>query len=247
MPTLQLTSAATPFVERIAVVERPLIHINVAMDRDGSLASFRRNGESISCNTDWRRVHELREQYDAVAVGGRTWLMDRPRLDVRSERLGRAPNRQPARVIFAGSHRCAVTPVNRPTYVIGSTLLEGKGICAMETQGCLLRRPLQWLYHNHIRSMLVEGGPTLLWSFLEQGCVDRLTVFVRAACPESALSAANTLFSGFPLISTQPLGEGVLLEWSGRLEEFQLPVVHSLPGSKLLIKNYSKSAETNRA
>jgi riboflavin biosynthesis pyrimidine reductase len=180
----------------------------------GSMTAQPAGASSLSCDADWRRVHELRERYDAVAVGGLTWLLDKPRLNVRPERLGREPKRQPARVIFAGGRLCLVTPDERMTYVIGSNVLTGENILFNKVEGRPLGEPLAWLYQQRIRSMLVEGGPTLLCSFIKERLVDRLTVFVRAACAERALNAVCALFGGLPEPNTHPFGAGILLEWN---------------------------------
>src|SRR5262249_39031187 len=152
-------------------MERPFIHINFATDADARSDEAR----SISCETDWRRVHELREQYDAVAVGGRTWNCDRPRLTARSERLGREPRRQPARVVFAGRWRCTVSNTPGTTYVVGSTLPEGDRCIFVPSETRDLNGQLQGLARMGIRSMLVEGGPMLIRSFLIQNLADRVT------------------------------------------------------------------------
>ncbi|HEV7857545.1 MAG TPA: dihydrofolate reductase family protein [Pyrinomonadaceae bacterium] len=192
--------------------QRPFIHLNLAMNQQGQVASAEGNALPLSCLDDWRRVHHLRERCDAIAVGARTWIKDRPRLTVRGERLGREPQRQPARIIFAGSHQCVVVPDGRPTFVIGSAALEYDEITLIRAQGWRLREPLQWLHAYGIRSLLVEGGPTLIRSFLSEGLTDLVTLYVRTTCVESAIKAASALFSELSSsIAAQPLGEGILL------------------------------------
>ncbi|MBO0883909.1 MAG: dihydrofolate reductase family protein, partial [Mycobacterium sp.] len=62
---------------------RPFIHLNFAIDQWGRHCGASGKPLQVSCGQDWQRVHALREQYDAVAVGAQTWLLDRPRLNVR--------------------------------------------------------------------------------------------------------------------------------------------------------------------
>jgi riboflavin biosynthesis pyrimidine reductase len=195
---------------------RPFIHINFAAEDVGGAEAPLAHSGNISCHADWRRVHELRERYDAVAVGGRTWNLDRPRLTIRSERLGREPHRQPQRVIFAGSHPCAVAP-GAPAFVVRSNGGMGGGAVALAMTGHDLEAPLASLHAHGIESMLVEGGPTLLRSFLRQGLADAMTVYVRAGTAEAADRGVRDSLGALPdAFRVSAFGEGFLLE-AGRI------------------------------
>ncbi len=177
----------------------------MASDGGGSLA--------ISTAEDWRRVHQLRESYDAIGVGARTWRNDHPRLDVRREHLGREPRRLPVRVIFGGQQACPITPCHQQTYLIGSQPPEAADVIFLETSGYGLERPLQKLRERRVRSMLVEGGPTLIRSFIGQDCCDRLTVFVRTSLSPAARRLLRELLPEAPRPSSQAFGGGILLSW----------------------------------
>lgn len=193
-------------------MQRPFIHINLAMDAEGRVASPSGSALALSCREDWRRVHRLRESLDAVAVGARTWLLDRPSLTARVERLGREPLRQPARVIFAGSHLCPVEPGGRPTFVVSRDAPVCENLVHIRSCQHRLGGPLRLLRRHGIRSMLVEGGPTLLRSFLSAGYADRVTLYVRTRRTETALEASAKFGAEFPPWSeARPLGRGVLL------------------------------------
>lgn len=196
----------------------PFIHINFAMQDATLLQTSSIIDGNVSCCTDWQRVHHLREQYDAIAVGGRTWNLDQPRLTVRAERLGREPKRQPLRVIFAGSQPCAIQLAAERTFVIGNgASFQGCGhasdLVSLPMQGHDLREPLQALYRHGVRSLLVEGGRTLLHSFFRQGFADVVTVFARASSVERAVHLAREEL-GLRLtdLRVSPFGEGFLLE-----------------------------------
>jgi riboflavin biosynthesis pyrimidine reductase len=166
----------------------------------------------ISCDEDWCRVHRLREEYDTVAVGARTWIRDQPRLTARSERLGRQPLRQPDRVIFMGRHRpFVVGPDTRRTFVVGARMPRAAGVSFIQATDHTLYRPLEALYRYRIRSMLVEGGLKLLESFLRQGCIDHVTTFVRTDCPEAAIRVFDRALAGILITDLASLGTGVLL------------------------------------
>ncbi len=198
-----------------AAVVRPFVHLNLAVRVDGCVAGTDGQPLTISCEADWRRVHLLRESYDAVAVGGRTWSRDQPRLTVRREVIGRDPSRQPARVIFAGSAPCDLGAAGSGrTFVIGGAQRLGAHPSALflPAAGRELAGVLAALHGHGIRSLLVEGGPTLLRSFLEQGEFDRLTVYVPTADGAAARAAALRVLAGVPELGSRPFGCGKLLD-----------------------------------
>lgn len=188
---------------------RPFVHINFATTSSGDMAD--RSG-AISCDLDWSRVHELREQYDAVAVGAGTWNCDNPRLNVRRERLGREPKKQPLRVVFLGGQKCMAGSTNSQTIVIGSDLQPSNGATYFPSYSRELSGPLDSLRQHGVQTMLVEGGPTLIRSFLQQGAADAVTVYVRCGCVDAAVRGARAVIPEMPLfLRAERFGEGVLL------------------------------------
>lgn len=188
---------------------RPFVHINFATTANGDMGNF---SGAISCNRDWTRVHELRERYDAVAVGAGTWNCDNPRLNVRRERLGREPRQQPMPVVFLGGQSCSFGSVHPQTVIIGSNPLAAAGVSYFPSRGRELAGPLDSLWRHGVRTMLVEGGPTLIRSFLQQGIADAVTVYVRCGCVDTARKAAGTVVPEISsTVRAERFGEGVLL------------------------------------
>lgn len=199
-------------------MRRPFIHINFATEDARSISQPQGLSGNISCGADWHRVHVLRERYDAIAVGGKTWNIDRPRLTVRPEKLGREPRRQPNRVIFAGSQPCAMSHPGALAFVISSHDHVDPGAVALPMSGHDLNVPLASLYEHGIESLLVEGGPTLLRSFFSQGLADCVTIYVRARTAEGADRGARDTLGALPVeFRASAFGEGFLLE-SGSAE-----------------------------
>lgn len=189
---------------------RPYVHLNFALGADGASCDARGRALNISCAQDWQRVHALRERYDAIAVGARTWINDRPRLTARAEHLGRAPLRQPLRVVFGGNTPLVIEASGRTTFLVGECSLAG--VTQVETRGHELGPALACLAEHGLRSMLVEGGLTLASSFITQGVVDELTVYVGTRDPLLAIERARAQFGEVPEWRTvQRLGAGILL------------------------------------
>ena len=197
-------------------LRRPFVHINFAIDQSGHMNEQNGRAVNLSCGKDWQRVHELRERYSAVAVGARTWILDRPQLTARQDCLRRAPRQQPDRVVFAGRTPCPIKPDSRRSFVVGSVHHADNNCIHIKSTGRDLKKPLETLFNHGIDTLLVEGGMTLLKSFINQKLVDRLTIYVCANSPEKAILALSHKFPELPTayMDIVPLGEGMLLSYS---------------------------------
>ena len=127
----------------------------------------------------------MRANVDAVVVGVGTVLADDPRLTVRDYP---EPRRQPVRVVFDSSLRTPVsaavvqTARETPTIIVSRApepmrrrALESHGVQVMEAG--TIRTALGKLKEQGIRSILLEGGPTLAQAFLKEKLVDRIALF----------------------------------------------------------------------
>ena len=194
-------------------MNRPFVHVNFAIDQYGRMNQKNGQAAELSCEEDWQRVHALRERYSAVVVGARTWTQDQPQLTVRKDRLGRAPQRQPDRVVFAGRTPCPIKPDSRRSFVVGlaeNAGNEGIHIHAIDRN---LEKPLETLFNHSVDTLLVEGGMTLLESFMRQKMVDRFTIYVCTNSLDKALKAVSAKFPELPAdaMDAVPLGKGMLL------------------------------------
>jgi len=138
---------------RTWVVERrPFVTFKVAATLDGRVTVP--GSRWVTGEESRRLVHLLRARSDAVAVGMGTVRWDNPTLDARDVPV----LRQPRRLAFGRG-----------------PLPEGS---ELELRSGPLGEELQALATEDVQSLLLEGGPTLAASFLEQGLVDKLLVFV---------------------------------------------------------------------
>lgn len=179
-------------------MEKPYVHINVAMTADGKIDTFERHGAAISSKRDKERVDRLRAAADAVMVGGRTLLDENPKLTVKSaelraEREGRGLTPNPAKVgivttadlgpdsdfLNAGPARIVIFTTQR-TSKVQLQFLRARGVVVYlhDTKRVDLPAALSTLKETGINRLMVEGGATLNFELLRLGLVDELTAYV---------------------------------------------------------------------
>jgi 2,5-diamino-6-(ribosylamino)-4(3H)-pyrimidinone 5'-phosphate reductase len=179
-------------------MKRPYVFLNVAMTADGKIDTFERRGATISSQRDKERVDNLRAEADAVMVGGRTLLMENPKLTVKSAELraarearGLTPN--PVKVGIAtnadlkpASEFLTEGPARVVIFTTQATsreqleLLRTRGVDVFvhNTGRVDLHRALGTLKELDINHLMVEGGGTLNFELLRLGLVDELTAYV---------------------------------------------------------------------
>jgi diaminohydroxyphosphoribosylaminopyrimidine deaminase/5-amino-6-(5-phosphoribosylamino)uracil reductase len=183
----------------------PYISLKTAQSLNGAIATESGNSKWISGEESRRYVHQLRAEYDAVAIGKNTALLDNPELTVRM-----TEGRNPYRIVFdtnlaiSGNLRLVSDNERQKTIIIASyelhntnkaKQLQDKGVSIIFTGNAKdgrtdLRQALKELYENHkIASVLVEGGSSLLNSFLKHGLIDEYHLFIAPKIIANGLNA----------------------------------------------------------
>ncbi len=166
---------------------RPFVIYKVAVTLDGRVTVP--GSRWVSGEESRRRVHELRAESDAVAVGMGTVRADDPALTARGVEVAR----QPRRLAFG-----------RGPLPAGSELELRSGPLAEE---------LQALGADGVRTLLLEGGPTLAGAFLAADLVDKLLVFVAPRLAGTGAGPVAELPEPVELrrLTCEPVGEDLLL------------------------------------
>ena len=170
-------------------MKRPYVIVNCAMSADGKIASPTRKPIRISGEEDIKRMYQLRNNCDAVLVGIETILADDPKLTVK-EKYVQHP-KQPLRVILDSNAR---TPPHALVLNDVSTTLiitrRGKQKyfsqsnvevveCDLDKDGDLdVHQILDILHRKGVKKLLVEGGGSVIWTFLQNKVVDDLFIFI---------------------------------------------------------------------
>ena len=213
--------------------KEPFVILKAAVTLDGKIAT--RNGDSkwISGETSRRFVHKLRDQVDGVLVGIGTVLKDDPLLTARV-RGGRDPCRivldsglkisEEARVIGNPPSKAIIVVTElAPRDRIERLEKRGVQILIVDSRDgrVNLRSCLSRLGEMGIMSLLVEGGSRINGSFLDEGLIDKLFLFL---CPKLIGDhQAPGIFGGRGVshlqeaialkeIKTRKMGEDILLE-----------------------------------
>lgn len=211
---------------------RPFVTLSYAQSLDGSITARRGETTAISGPEALRLTHQLRAHHDAILVGIGTVIADDPQLNVR---LVRGPDPQPivvdSRLRFPSWARLLREPGRRPWIV--TTELAGRSRQAeLEAAGArVVRLPsgpdglvslsalLGFLGGDDvgIRSLMVEGGATVISHFLAEHLADRLVLTI-APMLLGGLNAVANLGSlngqALPRLTKphyQALGEDVVL------------------------------------
>ena len=171
------------FFHRYRSSKRPFVAVKLAVSMDGMIADAAGASRWISNQAarDW--VHWLRAGFAALAVGGKTAVMDDVRLTVRGDH---EPRITPLRVVFDRSGR--VSPAQQLFADVATAplaIVVGSGVPVAKREAFIaagaqvliadvLPDALAQLRERDVDSILVEGGGRLAGALVRDRLVDRV-------------------------------------------------------------------------
>ncbi len=176
--------------------KRPYIIMKWAQTADGYVDTDREAnlfGKPTWITNEMARiaVHKQRATETAILIGTETALKDNPSLTLRDwygeQALRIAPDRNlrlPANLNLFNN--------KAPTLAVLSRNYPDERQCSIITvdnQSDIIDAILSHLYHENIQSMIVEGGPKMLQSFIDRGLWDEAHVYIGQICFKSGIKA----------------------------------------------------------
>ncbi|MFF2347766.1 bifunctional diaminohydroxyphosphoribosylaminopyrimidine deaminase/5-amino-6-(5-phosphoribosylamino)uracil reductase RibD [Pseudarthrobacter sp. NPDC058119] len=160
--------------------KRPFVTLHIAQTLDARIAAEDGTSQWISSPESLADNHGIRSRIDAILVGTQTVLVDNPRLTARDAAGNPAP-RQPLRAVMG----LRAIPED--------AAIHGDDGLAVHLSTRDPREALSMLYTSGIRHVMVEGGSSILSSFLAAGLVDELIVYLAPTLLGSGTPALNGL------------------------------------------------------
>jgi len=178
--------------ERHVTTGLPFVTLKSASSLDGKTAARDRSSKWITGEPARADVQRLRADADAIVVGAGTVLADDPSLTVRDPAYAGSP---PLRVVVDAAGRvpadAAVFGGPAPTLVattaharrgtVEAWAAAGAEVVAFGDDGSggvALPELLGHLGKRDVQGLIVEGGATLAWSFVSDGLVDRVVLYL---------------------------------------------------------------------
>jgi diaminohydroxyphosphoribosylaminopyrimidine deaminase / 5-amino-6-(5-phosphoribosylamino)uracil reductase len=158
--------------------KRPYIFLKWAQTADGFMA--RENYKAVPISNEWtnRYTHSMRAKEEAIMIGTRTVLYDNPALTTRHW-----AGKNPVRIVI--DKQCQVPPTanifNKEAHTIilnqQQELLKEDLEYHLVLQDIPLPNELiELLNKKNLTSVIIEGGGTLLQSFIDQGLWDEALI-----------------------------------------------------------------------
>ena len=162
----------------------PYIVLKSAMTLDGKIATRSGDSKWITSPEALSYSHKQRKESDAIMIGGHTFREDNPTLSARCETVT-----YPNRIVL--THKTVnkesnIFTVPGKVYICSlnsdfSEKRENNGVCDIINVTCNnLNDLLQYFAKEGIMRLLVEGGGTLVGSFLKEGYGDEIMLYYGA-------------------------------------------------------------------
>jgi diaminohydroxyphosphoribosylaminopyrimidine deaminase / 5-amino-6-(5-phosphoribosylamino)uracil reductase len=164
----------------------PFVIAKCGMSLDGKIATRTGDSKWVTGEAARLRVHELRNEVDAILVGSRTVMLDDPSL---TTRLPEALGSDPVRVILDAQEyldkgrKIFEMESDAPTWIAATEERDYPGAddvirVPQGPGGVDMAALMKELGKREIASVLIEGGGTTHASAFEAGVVDKVMFFV---------------------------------------------------------------------
>jgi len=218
------------------VHQRPFVILKVAATLDGMVATGQGDSKWVTSVEARQHVHQMRDQVDAILIGVNTVVRDDPRLTTRM--IGKK-GRDPIRIIVDGTlyidpqRKVLNLKSKAPTWLATTheanpvkieEIKKKKNVdiltCRDQNGRLDLKDLLIQLGQRGVASLLVEGGPAIHSSFINERLADKVMIYY---APKLLGGGALSMFNSLRVASLKhlfvlrglkatPIGDDMLLE-----------------------------------
>jgi 2,5-diamino-6-(ribosylamino)-4(3H)-pyrimidinone 5'-phosphate reductase len=165
---------------------RPYVILSAAISIDGKIAT-RTGNSKLSSTKDFVRLHKLRSKVDGIIVGKNTVMKDDPLLNVRYTK-----GKNPVRIILDSKGNISTkskilqTSNKIPTIIVVSKAITKTNfqklnkfpveVIIVGKDSVNIKSLLKKLSKKNFKSVLVEGGGTINWEFVNQNLFDEMII-----------------------------------------------------------------------
>ena len=155
----------------------PFACVHLAQTIDGKIATVSRKSKWIGNEENLIHAHRIRALVDAILIGGNTFRIDKPRLDVRLVK-----GKNPIKAIIANSSLELENLTPGKTYLFSNKKQSYNNVHADieivnidDVSGYICTKSLlEVLKQKGVHSVLVEGGPLTIRKFIEDKMLSRI-------------------------------------------------------------------------
>ena len=184
---------------------RPLVCVKLAVDSNGSVDDRSEDSGRFTSEGCLDKVHQLRRECDGILVGVDTVIRDNPSLTIRRVET----DKQPLRIVIDPNQR---TPES------ANLLNDGFETLVMGEEFRSLPALLNLLGDKEIQRLMVEGGPTTIGHFLDQGLVDEFYLVQSSQTHKqpipSNIDSKRLMDSGLKQVSSEQWGDETVSIWN---------------------------------
>jgi diaminohydroxyphosphoribosylaminopyrimidine deaminase/5-amino-6-(5-phosphoribosylamino)uracil reductase len=213
---------------------KPFIALKTASSLDGKIATYYGESQWITNDESRKRVHELRQEYTAILVGINTVLNDNPALTVRLDGRVKHPTKVILDTTLKTPHHFKVLSDQAPV-IIATTRMASKSRikefdkydhvqilhCPLKNGFVDIEYLVSKLGENGIDSLLIEGGGSVNFSFVQHHLAQKIYAFVAPKILGGKTSKTSFTGKGIKHLSDAPklshinyhsIGDDILLE-----------------------------------
>lgn len=163
--------------------KQPYIILKWAQSGDGKIAGTGSERVFISNEFSNVLVHQWRSEEAVIIVGTNTVLHDNPLLNTRLW-IGKSPQRMVLDTSLRLPANLNIFTDGEPTTVFNyqkTAVNKNIQYVLIHTNKSIVKQIVDYCYHNQLQSILVEGGATLLQSFIDEGYWDEARIIANEA------------------------------------------------------------------